>query len=70
MVENGKITQEQADQYKEWIKSRPDLPAGPGGPKMFGGSGGERGGCFPGMGGRNFNPNFGPRFPPDQAGTD
>lgn len=78
MVENGKMTQEQADQYKEWIKSKPDLPAGLGGPKMFGGCGGERGGCFPGMGGRNFNPDFRPGFAPgfapgigpNSAGTD
>jgi hypothetical protein len=28
LVSDGKITQEQADQYKEWIQSRPDLPAG------------------------------------------
>jgi hypothetical protein len=60
MVGNGKITQEQADQYKEWIKSRPDLPVGKGFPGMMGGRGGDRGGCFPGMGGRDFNRNFAP----------
>jgi len=26
LVEEGKITQEQADQYKEWLESRPDVP--------------------------------------------
>ena len=52
MVANGKITQQQADQYKQWIQSRPtDLPpalgSGPGfGPGMRG-PGGFRG--FPGM---------------------
>ncbi|MFH1484678.1 MAG: hypothetical protein ABIH46_01275 [Chloroflexota bacterium] len=28
LVEQGKITQEQADQYKTWWKSRPDIPLG------------------------------------------
>jgi hypothetical protein len=26
LVEEGKITQEQADQYKDWLESRPDVP--------------------------------------------
>ncbi|MBI4286065.1 MAG: hypothetical protein HY670_09260 [Chloroflexi bacterium] len=26
LVEQGKITQEQADQYKAWLKSKPDVP--------------------------------------------
>ena len=53
MVANGKITQQQADQYKQWIQSRPaDLPPalgpGPGfGPGMRG-PGGFRGFCGPG----------------------
>jgi hypothetical protein len=50
LVADGKITQEQADQYKAWIDSRPDVPAlvGP-----QGGQGG-RGGMMNGgmMGGR------------------
>jgi len=41
LVDEGKITQEQADQYLEWWQSRPDVPAGFG----FGGPG------FPGRGG-------------------
>ncbi len=28
LVDQGKITQQQADQYKSWWQSRPDLPAG------------------------------------------
>ncbi|MDY7018695.1 MAG: hypothetical protein SU899_01265 [Chloroflexota bacterium] len=40
MVEQGKITQEQADQYKEWQQSRPDVPL------RFGFKGhGRTGGC-------------------------
>ncbi len=42
LVESGKLTQEQADQYKTWMQSRPDVPLGPGF-KMHG--------RFPGMGG-------------------
>jgi ribonuclease PH len=30
LVEQGKITQEQADQYLNWCQSRPDLPDGVG----------------------------------------
>jgi uncharacterized membrane protein len=41
LVTQGKITQDQADQYLNWWQSRPNLPAGFG----FGGSGG-----FPGRG--------------------
>jgi len=41
LVDEGKITQDEADQYKEWWQSRPDVPAG------FG----FRGHGFPGMGG-------------------
>jgi hypothetical protein len=39
MVTQGKITQDQADQYLKWWQSRPDVPFG------FGGGGG-----FPGRG--------------------
>jgi hypothetical protein len=28
LVEAGRLTQEQADEYKAWIESRPDVPAG------------------------------------------
>lgn len=42
LVEQGQITQEQADQYLEWQQSRPDVPfgfgfRGHGGPRGFGG---------------------------------
>ena len=39
LVDQGKITQGEADQYKEWWQSRPDVPLGLG----FGGHGGLRG---------------------------
>lgn len=49
LVEAGKITQEQANQYKTWMQSKPDVPAGFGmmGPRGFKGMGGFRGfgGC-------------------------
>jgi hypothetical protein len=47
LVDKGKITQEQADQYKAWLKSKPnvDIPFAPG----FPGHGMHRGfGGFPG----------------------
>ena len=31
LVEQGTITQAQADQYKTWLESRPDMPPGLGG---------------------------------------
>jgi len=46
LVENGTITQAQADQYKQWYQSKPDMPLGIG--PGFGGMG--RGHGF-GMGG-------------------
>ena len=48
MVEEGVITQEEADQYQEWCQSRPDVPL----QKQFGHGGfqGVRGG-FRGCGG-------------------
>jgi len=55
LVDEGKITQEQADQYKAWIKSKPDIdiPLVPG-PFGFPGHGMHRGfggpGGFPGWG--------------------
>jgi hypothetical protein len=30
LVSEGKMTQEQADQYKAWLKSKPDVPFAPG----------------------------------------
>jgi hypothetical protein len=50
LVDQGKITQEQADQYKAWLESRPDVPIlAPGFPDhgMHRGFGGPGGG-FPG----------------------
>jgi hypothetical protein len=45
LVEEDKITQEQADQYKAWLESRPDVPIlAPG----FSGQGMHRGFCEPG----------------------
>jgi hypothetical protein len=50
LVDEGKITQEEADQYKAWLESKPDVafPLAPGfsGPGMHRGFGGF--GCFPG----------------------
>jgi len=42
LVADGKLTQGEADQYKQWVQARPDLPEG------FGmrGFGGPRGGEF------------------------
>lgn len=60
LVEQGRITQEQADDYQTWLESRPDVPAnldimpgkrlGPRGQMNF--WGGHP--CFPG---KVFNPN-------------
>jgi hypothetical protein len=56
LVDEGKITQEQADQYKAWLKSKPDVdvPFAPGFPcqdmhmhRGFGGPGGFPGGGAP-----------------------
>jgi len=57
LVEQGRITQEQADQYKAWLEAKPDVPIlapgplapgfpGAGMPRGFGGPGGG----FPGGG--------------------
>ena len=45
LVGQGKITQEQADQYLKWQQEKPDFPAGFGfkGPDRFPGMGGMRG---------------------------
>ena len=37
LVTKGKITQDQADQYKAWMKANPDFPIGPGFKGMPGG---------------------------------
>jgi hypothetical protein len=58
LVDEGQITQEEADQYKAWLEARPDIPAIAGSPVesglpgdgMYGGPGGHGGG-FPGGGG-------------------
>jgi hypothetical protein len=54
LVDEGKITQEQADQYKAWLESKPevDVPLAPGCPGLgmprgFGGPGGFPGGDVP-----------------------
>ena len=47
LVEKGKITQDQAKQYKDWLNSKPDVPFDPGfkgGPRGFGKFGGMFGG--------------------------
>jgi hypothetical protein len=46
-VTSGKLTQQQADQYKQWLQSRPEMPSI--GPKMgdFGGFGRGFGGHMP-----------------------
>jgi len=54
LVSQGTITQEQADQYKAWLESKPDVPLGFGfrGHGEFRGHGGFRGmGRMPGFGG-------------------
>ena len=45
LVDQGKITQEEADQYQAWQQSKPDVPAGfgPHGFGRFRGMGGPRG---------------------------
>jgi hypothetical protein len=45
LVQEGKITQQQADDFKAWLNARPDIPAlGKGGMMPFGGM--HRGGGF------------------------
>lgn len=58
LVEQEEITQDEADQYKMWLESKPDVSLGFG----FRGHGGFCGpGGFPGMGGM---PGFGGPCPP------
>lgn len=51
LVTQGKITQQQADEYKQWIQSKPDVPlnGGIGGFGKFGRMMGGRGWCGPGF---------------------
>jgi hypothetical protein len=61
MVADGKMTQAQADQYKTWLDSKPDVPA-------LDGPQGGRGGMRGGMMGRGFGcppGGFGGRGPTD-----
>ena len=48
LVAKGKITQDQANQFKTWLNSRPDVPIGPGLKGGFHGMG-RFGGRFGGM---------------------
>jgi len=51
LVDQGKITQDQAKQYKDWLNAKPDVPFGPGfkgGMRGFGKFGGMFGGKFGG----------------------
>jgi len=55
LVDQGKITQDEADQYLEWWQSRPDVPF-------------RLGSCIPGrhfFGGRPM-PQWGPPMPPSE----
>lgn len=45
LVTQGKLTQQQADDYSTWLKAKPDVPALPG----LGSFGGHRGFGMPGM---------------------
>jgi hypothetical protein len=58
MVENGVITQDQADQYKSWLESKPDVPAMMGGSEC-GPQGGGGGMMGMGRGFRGPNGDFG-----------
>jgi hypothetical protein len=48
LVEAGKLTDAQAQEYRDWIEARPDIPIGPG---LNGGCGGPFNGRFGGMAG-------------------
>jgi hypothetical protein len=71
LVKQGKLTQQQADDYGKWLQSRPNTPSGlalPNGPMM--GPKGHMG--FPGMRGfrGNWNPNApAPSLPPPPTAT-
>ncbi len=61
LVENGKLTQEEADNYLEWWQSRPDIQV----PLPGLGGSGPRGGM---MCGRGFGPWGGPCPDPNASG--
>jgi hypothetical protein len=64
LVQQGTITQQQADQYKQWWQSKPSVPAG----VDFGGMGGPRGGGgMPGPGGPGGNPPPAPTATPKSS---
>lgn len=71
LVDQGKLTQAQADQYAAWLKAKPNLPASSGlagGPGMKGpgGNRGEFGGLKPGFSGPA---GQGRQGPPPSAGA-
>ena len=68
MVEEGRLTPEQADEYGQWSQSRPEGIAPFGG---FGGRGFHRGGMMGGSGGRGMWFHFGspPAPTPDDSGA-
>jgi hypothetical protein len=53
LVSKGKITQDQADQFKTWLNAKPDVNIGPGFNGMFRGMG-KMGGMFGGRFGGRF----------------
>ena len=65
LVEDGKITAEQAQEYKDWVSSRPDVPVGPGL-----GRGGPFMGRFDGRFGGMFHGRCGPFGAPPIEGTE
>jgi hypothetical protein len=72
LVKNGKITADQAQQYKDWLNAKPDVPLpgpGPEGGPFMGKFGGRIG---PRIGGRAFGPFhgwFGPFNNGDNSNT-
>ena len=70
MVDSGRLTQQQADEYRVWIESRPEGLS----PKAFGGRGrhGRSGGHFRGRGFHGGGRGFfgGPQTVPTPEGTE
>jgi ABC-type glycerol-3-phosphate transport system substrate-binding protein len=66
LVQDGKITAEQAQQFKDWIDARPDVPIGPG---ANGGCSGRFGGGFRGMMRGGFGGMMHGWFAPDTTNT-